>query len=62
MEAHGENRAYVVRGVYRAAQVRHGCGTPRELHGERHAQSEGRRRRGRPHVQPQRLQNQERGQ
>ena len=61
MEAHGEDCAYVVRGVYRAAQVRHGCGTPGELHGERHAQSESRRRRGRPHVQPQRLQNQKRG-
>ena len=62
MEAYGEDCAHVMRGLHRVAEVRHGCGTPRELHGERHAQSEDGRRRGRPHVQPQRLQNQKRGQ
>ena len=61
MAADRPDRAAAVRGVYRAAGVRHGRRAHGELHGERNPQGPHGRGDRRTHLQPQGLQDTQRG-
>ena len=60
METDCSHCTHVVCRVYRVTQVRHGCGSHGELHGQCYTQSTVRGH-GRPDVQPQGLQDQKGG-